>query len=136
MHLHRSRGGRTRPDAVLALVVALAITAGCSAPVKNAIGYKELGLNVTYTGTGTEMTIGYTLPPAPPGKVYVLWLRGSDATAFYKVAVLPAGVDRYIRTRVDFKPQAAIVSIESSPDVTTIQGPWATSQGIDGPITR
>ncbi len=92
---------------------------------------REIDLDIVYpTPQQSEVTVKYRVPPPPSGKVYVLWIVNPDLGKQVKIGqIRPASKLTAIKTTVDFFALGAIVSIESSVDVTEMSDTWALKAG-------
>ncbi|MBI4497476.1 MAG: hypothetical protein HY689_06225 [Chloroflexi bacterium] len=78
-------------------------------------------MSVTYDGANSDLTAQYSLPPPPPGTVYVVWALTQDYSKTAKVGVVPPGVSRgAVSARVGFRVDGVLISLEDSPEVTRI----------------
>ena len=123
--------GRLKSAAIAALVLGvLVVVAGCASL------QQSITLEMIYpTDNQTEVTVHYTVPPPPEGKVYVLWILNPDANKERNVGQIPGGQNRTAQATVDFQATGAIVSVEDSPNVTTMGHTWALKAGEIQPST-
>jgi hypothetical protein len=123
-----------RPQALL-LVLAALLTIGVSGCFLTAD--REINLDIVYpSARQSEVTVKYRVPPPPDGKVYVLWIMNPDAGNLAKIGRLPPSSRlSAVKVSVDFFATGAIVSIESSPDVTQMGETWALEGGKTAPST-
>ncbi|MCL5264131.1 MAG: hypothetical protein M1343_02875 [Chloroflexi bacterium] len=99
---------------------------------------REINLDIVYpTQQTSEVIVRYRVPPPPPGKVYVLWILNPDLGKVAKIGEVPPATRlSSIRAAVDFFAVGAIVSIESSPDVTQMSNTWALKAGQLDPTSK
>ncbi|MBI2955196.1 MAG: hypothetical protein HYY30_12835 [Chloroflexi bacterium] len=92
---------------------------------------REINLDIVYpTAQRSEITMKYRVPPPPPDKVYVLWILNPDLGRQVKIGQIPPATRlSAIKTSVDFFATGAVVSIESSADVTQMSTTWALKAG-------
>ncbi len=77
----------------------------------------------------TDVTIHYTVPPPPPGKVYVLWIVNPAHHQAVNAGQVPGGRNLTARATVDFEATGAVVSIEDTPTPATMSTTWALKVG-------
>lgn len=92
---------------------------------------REINLLVIRTESGgSEVTVTYRMPPPREGNVYVLWVLNADLGNSVRVGtVAPSSQLRAIRTKVDFWATAAVISIESSANVSQMSDTWVLVSG-------
>ncbi len=91
---------------------------------------RAISMEVSYPdGQTSDVTIRYTVPPPPPGKVYVLWILDPDTGQSQRIGVVEPGTDRVVQARVGFEARGAVVSIESSPEPPRMNNVWALKVG-------
>lgn len=99
---------------------------------------REINLDIVYpTPQQSEVTVKYRVPPPPAGKVYVLWIVNPDLGRQVKIGEIPpASKLTALKVSIDFFALGAIVSIESSADVTQMSNTWALKAGQIEPSSR
>lgn len=118
---------RFRMLTVASLLMFAAATTGCAA-LDNAIDgvasqYDKplVWMNATHKGNGSDVLVGYRLPPPPDGKVYVVWGLTRDHSKTQKLAVITDGAaNGSITGTTNFRIEGAMISVEDSPNVTKI----------------
>lgn len=122
-----------RVPAVVGLILALVLLAGCS---RLGLVPKSLSLETVYPSPNqSDVTVRYSLPRPPKGKVYVLWIVNPVQGKSANVGTLAAGRDHTARARVDFEAVGAVVSIENNPSARTMSADWAIKAGQVTPVT-
>ncbi|HEX5416298.1 MAG TPA: hypothetical protein VFZ25_11575 [Chloroflexota bacterium] len=112
------------------LATVLAVIIGCASL------NQSITLQMIYpTDNQTEVTVQYTVPPPPSGKVYVLWIVNPDEHQAQNVGEIRSGQHQTAQTTVGFQATGAIVSIESSANVSTMSNTWALKVGQVAPST-
>lgn len=81
------------------------------------------------TATATDVTIYYTVPPPPAGKIYVLWILNPVLRQAVSAGQVPGGANLTARAHVDFAATGAVVSIEDQPNPATMSSTWALRVG-------
>ncbi|HLG50784.1 MAG TPA: hypothetical protein VKY56_04000 [Chloroflexota bacterium] len=110
-----------------ALVIVLSIAAVSCLPLRL---QQSIILEMVYPRPDqTEVTIYYTVPPPPPGKIYVLWIVNPAQHEAVNVGQVPSGRDLTVHTTVNFAATGAVVSIESQPNPPTMSTTWALKAG-------
>lgn len=116
----------------LTFVVLVCLLAGCNTLELE----KSISMETVYPSSGqTEVTIHYTVPPPPPGKVYVLWILNPAQHDLVNVGQVDGGRDVTARATVNFEATGAIVSIESQPNPASMSNTWALKVGSVTPET-
>ncbi|HVC34609.1 MAG TPA: hypothetical protein VNL16_13950 [Chloroflexota bacterium] len=118
---------------VVIIVIALLLSlAAC-----NALALEQsISMESVYpSARQTEVTIHYTVPPPPPGKVYVLWVLNPADHDTVDVGQVPGGRDLTARATVNFEATGAIVSIEDQPNPARMSDTWALKVGSVTPET-
>jgi|GEM_PF-3140839 len=111
-------------------ICGIAVVVGCASLEQS------ITLEMIYpTPNQTQITVHYTVPPPPAGKVYVLWILNPNAKKQRNVGEIPGGQNRTAVATVDFEATGAIVSVENSPNVTTMGNVWALKAGQIQPTT-
>jgi hypothetical protein len=111
---------------VWATVVACLLVTAC-----NRLALEQsITMESVYPGPNqTDVTIKYTVPPPPPGKVYVLWILNPDQHQALNAGTVPAGSNLTARASVSFMATGAIVSIEDQPNPVKMSSTWALKVG-------
>lgn len=118
-------------SAIVTLLVGLIVLVASCASLEQSIT-----LQMIYpTDNQTQVTVNYTVPPPPSGKVYVLWIVNPDENQRQNAGEIKSGQHLTAQTTVNFQATGAIVSIESSPNVTTMSNTWALKAGQITPTT-
>lgn len=81
------------------------------------------------TPNQTEVTIKYTVPPPPAGKIYVLWIVNPDQHQAIDAGTVPGGSNLTARATVNFAATGAVVSIEDQPNPVKMSNTWALKVG-------
>lgn len=122
-----------RRRAVGGLILALVLLAGCS---RLGLVSKSLTLETVYPHPNqSDVTVRYSLPRPPKGKVYVLWIVNPFQGKAANVGTLVAGSDRTARAKVDFEALGAVVSIEDSSSPRAMSADWAVKAGQVTPVS-
>ena len=109
--------------ATIALLMSWAL-AGCEYETrfKEIVRPLSLSFAVSYSDGRSEITVYYSVPPPPPGKVYVLWAFSEGRAKVAKLGVVPWGVDRSAKGSADFMIQGVIITEEANGDVPRMEG--------------
>lgn len=118
--------------AVLVAVLWVAVAAGCHPLALE----QSISMEAVYPSPDqSQVTIRYTVPPPPAGKVYVLWIVNPAEHAAVNVGEVPGGRDRVAHATVSFEATGAVISIESRPDPPRMSDTWALKVGSVLPAT-
>jgi len=122
---------KTRNASVAALLLGLiALLVSCASL------QQSITLEMIYpTDNQTDVTVQYTVPPPPSGKVYVLWIVNPNEKHEQNAGEIRSGQNMTAQTSVNFQATGAIVSIETSPNVTSMSTTWALKVGQIEPST-
>ncbi|MGH2457877.1 MAG: anti-sigma factor domain-containing protein [Chloroflexota bacterium] len=114
---------------VVALLLALA---GCQTLELE----KSISMETVYPPSGqTQVTIHYTVPPPPRGKMYVLWILNPAQHDVVNAGQVSGGSDVTARATVSFEATGAIVSIEDQANPSKMSNTWALKVGSVTPET-
>lgn len=113
-------------------VILIFLLAGCNTLELE----KSISMETVYPSSGqTEVTIHYTVPPPPPGKLYVLWILNPAQHDVVNVGQVTGGRDVTARATVNFEATGAVVSIEDQPNPSAMSNTWALKVGSVTPET-
>lgn len=97
---------------------------------------KSISLETVDRGSHqTEVTIHYTVPYPPPGKIYVLWILNPADHEVVNAGQIPGGRNLTARAIVPFEATGAVVSIEDEPNPPHMSSTWALKVGSVTPET-
>lgn len=117
---------------VLVSVVLALLVSGCNTLELE----KSISMEAVYPSTHqAEVTIRYTVPPPPPGKIYVLWILNPAQHEAVNVGQVPGGRDLTAHASVNFEATGAVVSIEDQPNPARMSNTWALRTGSVLPET-
>jgi hypothetical protein len=109
-----------------AVTVVLALTVGCNQLELE----KSIAMESVFPSPNqTDVTIYYTVPQPPPGKVYVLWVLNPQLHQMSSAGQVPGGRNQTAKASVNFVATGAVVSIEDQPNPTTMSTTWALRVG-------
>ncbi len=116
---------------LLVVAVALLLTACNSLELQ-----KSISMEAVYPSDHqAQVTIHYTVPPPPPGKIYVLWILNPAQHEAVSAGPVPGGRDQTARATVNFEATGAVVSIEDQPNPDRMSNTWALRVGSVLPET-
>jgi hypothetical protein len=97
---------------------------------------KSISMEAVYPSAHeAQVTIHYTVPPPPPGKIYVLWILNPAQHEAVSAGPVPGGRDQTARATVNFEATGAVVSIEDRPNPDHMSNTWALRVGSVLPET-
>ncbi len=102
---------------VLGALLMLGVATGCT-QFREATRPLSLAIAVTYTGAGSDVVVRYSVPPPPPGKVYILWVYSRGQAQISKLGVINPGVERVVKGSAPFPIQGVNITLEDGPEVT------------------
>jgi hypothetical protein len=115
-----------RPLSIGLLLLALLLLAGCDQlSLEKSISMEE----VYPAANECDVTVYYTVPYPPAGKVYVLWLVNPGLNEAVDVGQVPGGFNQTARAKVNFDATGAVVSIEDTPTPARMSSTWALKVG-------
>jgi hypothetical protein len=116
-----------RRIAALAIALLLVTLVGCNQLELE----KSIAMESVFPGPNqTNVTIYYTVPPAPAGKYYVLWILNPSQHQATSAGQVPGGKNLTATTSVNFAATGAVISIEDQPNPTAMSSTWALKVGI------
>lgn len=122
--MKRSEPGIAR--GVFALLTVLLLLTGCNTLALE----KSISLEATYpTPNQSNVTVFYTVPPPPTGKVYVLWIVNPLQHDVVNVGQVSGGRNVTVHAQVNFEALGAVVSIEDRPNPASMSNTWALKVG-------
>ena len=83
----------------------------------------------------SEVTVNYSLPAPPQGKVYVLWVVNPEQRKAVNVGAVQAGPDQTAHAKVDFPATGAVISVEDQDHPASMGGDWVLKAGQVTPET-
>ncbi len=117
---------RTAALRIVVLGFVLVVLTGCNRLELE----KSIAMESVFPSTNqTDVTILYTVPQPPPGKVYVLWILNPQEGHMTSAGVVPGGRNQTARASVNFYATGAVISIEDQPNPTTMSTTWALKVG-------
>lgn len=116
-----------RLRAVFGAVVVLLLFTGCS---RLGLSPASMSFEAVYPSPSqSDVTVHYSLPPAPAGKVYVLWVLNPAEGKALNAGAVPAGQDRSAQAKVNFDALGAVVAVETTASAQTMGTDWALRAG-------
>ncbi len=114
------------------ILAALFLLTGCNSLELQ----KSISMEAVYPNAHeAQVTIHYTVPPPPPGKIYVLWILNPAQHEAVSAGPVPGGRDQTARATVNFEATGAVVSIEDQPNPDHMSNTWALRVGSVLPET-
>lgn len=114
------------------VVALLCMLAGCNTLELE----KSISMESVYPSSGqTQVTIRYTVPPPPEGKIYVLWILNPAQHDIVNAGQVTGGRDVTARATVSFDATGAVVSIEDQANPSKMSDTWALKVGSVTPET-
>ena len=115
-----------RPLVFTWVVILILLLAGCNTLALQ----KSISMELIYHDNNqTDVTIHYTVPFPPPGKVYVLWVVNPRQRDSVNAGQVSGGRNQTARATVDFQATGVIVSIEDTPNPSKMSNTWALKVG-------
>lgn len=97
---------------------------------------KSISMESTYpSARQSDVTIRYTVPPPPPGQIYVLWILNPAQHETVDAGQIPGGRNLTAHATVNFEATGAVVSIEDQPNPAQMSHTWALKVGSVTPET-
>ena len=116
-----------RGSLLLVLVVSGVLLLGCS---RLGIQQTSIALDAVFSAPNhTDATVTYSLPPAPEGKTYVLWIVNPQLHQAVRAGTAEPGRNRVAKASVDFEATGAVITVESTPSPTAMGDDWALKVG-------
>lgn len=113
-------------------ILGLLLIAGCNTLALE----KSITMETVFpTPQQAEVTIHYTVPYPPPGKVYVLWILNTAQHKVVEAGQVPGGRNLIAHATVPFDATGAVISIENSPNPSHMSNVWALKVGSTSPET-
>lgn len=122
-----------RLSAIALIVASLLSLSACS---RLGLGSASMTFQTVYPSSHqSEVTVHYSLPAPPKGKVYVLWIVNPYQRQTVEAGSVPPGREQTAHATVDFAATGAIVSIEDGVHPASMGGDWALHAGQVTPAT-
>ncbi|HLH73044.1 MAG TPA: anti-sigma factor [Chloroflexota bacterium] len=128
--MKKSKLGIARAMSVT-LILLLLLTACTTSALEKSISMEAIYPNPNQS----NVTIFYTVPPPPPGKVYVLWIVNPDKHEAVNAGQVSGGHNITVHAMVNFEAVGAVVSIEDQPNPASMSHTWALKVGTVTPTT-